>query len=176
MKKTVLISNLIFMLCVLSTNPMNGQSNNPGKKIQSIVNMVRFFDWSQNKSFNHELKRIYVITNKTDTLNYEKNDKGRNILKDWKITSTNKLSCIENGSVVFLTKAMQHRVNEIIQFAQHKDIITVSENIDHFCRQGGMVNLSEKEGQIKFEINYRIIQEKSLDISSKLLALSKIYD
>jgi hypothetical protein len=146
------------------------------KKIQAIINLTRFVDWSQNDAFRNGSKRLYVLTAKNAPLNYELKYENNASYRNWQVVCIEKIDDFENGSVVFVTKSKEKYTGAIIQISSKKDIITVSENSSTFCRNGGMINIQEHDEQIKFEINYKIIQNKSLDISSKLLALSKIYN
>ena len=64
----------------------------------------------------------------------------------------------------------------MIKISQAKEILTISNDIDGFCLIGGMINLKNVRNNIKIEINYKKIQNINMQISSKLLALAKIYD
>jgi hypothetical protein len=171
--KIILLLLLYFALVEIS---VMAQEEREIAKIDAIVNLTRFVDWSQNESFNHSGKVLYVITktnyNKTNHLSNLNNPAYRN----WRIVFSDKIINFEKGSVVFLTNDKSNYETEIIRISGDRDILTISDNTADFCKKGGMINIWENNGQIKFEINYRIIQDKSLDISSKLLALSKIYE
>jgi hypothetical protein len=152
------------------------QEMNELTKVDAIVNLTRFVDWSQNESFNHSDKKLYIIAKNNLFENVQSNIRNNRVYRDWKIVCSEKILNFEDGSVVFITKSKVNYGDEIIRISGEKDILTISDNTSDFCKKGGMINIKENNGQIKFEINYRIIQNKSLDISSKLLALSKIYE
>lgn len=146
------------------------------KKIQAIINLTRFVDWSQNDAFRNGSKTLYVLTAKNIPLNYELKYENNTSYRNWQVVCIEKIDDFEKGSVVFVTKSKEKYADAIIQISNKKDIITVSENSNTFCKRGGMITIRENNNDLKFEINYKIIQNKSLDISSKLLALSKIYN
>jgi len=162
-----------FHIHILGT--MQAQENHDLRKIETVINLTRFFDWSQNESFNHSGKMLYVLTDIKSKINFEMGNQTSANYKDWKVVCSDKILDFDNGSVVFITKSKEKYVPGIIVLSHEKNILTIAENNDDFCKRGGMINIKGINGQPKFEINYRIIQDKSLDISSKLLALSKIY-
>jgi len=177
MSKINLFTIFIMLFSVASINSkIYAQENTELKKLERIVKLSWFIDWSQNKSFNAEKKLIYIVTEDKSAINFQNASKNNEIFKEWEIICTNKIIDIKEGSVVFITKSKEQFVDWIIKVSTKKDILTIAESSDSFCNNGGMINILNISGQIKFELNYRIIQNKSIDISSKLLALSKIYE
>jgi len=164
-----------FISTVILTNTF-AQGTKSFSKIESIIQLTKFIDISGNSGFLNQKRMLYVITNTNSPINIELRSKKDIIYKNWQIICSDKLNEFEPGSVVYITKEKQKLASEIIGISTKKDILTVSENDESFCSKGGMINLLEKEDKIRFEINYRIIQNKSLEISSKILALAKIYD
>jgi hypothetical protein len=166
---------LIIILAGIETSVCS-QTSPEQKKVEVIVNLNRFIDWSQNDSYRPTEKLLYIITDDKSCLNFQNISKKSQIFKNWKIICSDKIIDFKDGSVIFITKSKEKYTSEIIKISFKKDVLTISENSDSFCTNGGMINIIENADQIKFEINYRIIQNKSIDISSKLLALSKIYN
>jgi hypothetical protein len=152
------------------------QENPEQKKLEVIVKLSRFIDYSQNKSFNSEKKLLYIITDNKSCAEYMNSSKNTAMIKGWEIICTDKMLDFKEGSVLFITKHKEKLASEIIKISEKKDVLTISENSGDFCSNGGMINIIASHNSINFEINYRIIQNKSIDISSKLLALSKIYN
>jgi len=170
----VIFTMLLGIGCINSK--INAQESSELKKLERIVKLSWFIDWSQNKSFNPEKKLIYIVTDNKSAINFQNAKKNSEIFNDWEIICTSKIIDINEGSVVFITKSKEQYNDLIIKASTKKNILTIAENSDSFCNNGGMINIINISGQIKFELNYRIIQNKSIDISSKLLALSKIYE
>jgi hypothetical protein len=168
---------LLISFCItLTAKDIHSQENTERKKIEAIINLSKFVDWSQNKSFLQNEKKLYILVDAKAFKNYELVIKNSSICHSWKIIYVDKPVDFEEGSVVFISHSMVQITDVIIRISTSKDILTISDNINDFCEKGGMININENKGQLKFEINYRNIQDKSLDISSKLLALSKIYE
>lgn len=176
MKKVFLILIIPTVLFSSLMGKAVAQQTNSISKVESIIQLTKFIDISGNSEFLHNKRMLYVLANYNSPINIELRSKKDIFYKNWQIICCDKLSEFEAGSVVFITKEKQKLTAEIINLSTKKDILTISENDENFCMKGGMINLLEKEDKIRFEINYRIIQNKSLEISSKILALAKIYD
>ena len=172
---------LFFIVLVYATNLIQpdkifGQNYINQNKIEAIIQLAKFVDWSQNRTFCNSKRLLYILTDNQLTVNNELRPKNLLNFKNWQIKYSNNLNEIEKGSVIFITKGEKENVKKAINLSKTEDVITISDNMPNFCQKGGMINLIEKGEEIEFEINYRIIQNKSLVISSKVLALAKIYD
>jgi hypothetical protein len=64
-------------------------------------------------------------------------------------------------------------VPRILASIRGLSILTVGE-AKGFAEHGGMINLTQEENRLRFEINLDAAQQSRLKISSKLLALAKI--
>jgi hypothetical protein len=175
-KSSYLTCTFLMFILLGNLSISKSQENSEQKKLEVIVKLSRFIDYSQNKSFNSEKKLLYIITDNKSCAGYKGSLANSTMIKGWEIICTDKILDFKEGSVLFITKNKEKFTTEIIKISEKKDILTISENSVNFCTKGGMINIIEGRDQIKFEINYRIIQNKSIDISSKLLALSKIYN
>ena len=56
------------------------------------------------------------------------------------------------------------------QFAAYKPL-TIGEN-EWFLESGGMINLVHQARNIRWEVNYKVIKESGISISSKILRLA----
>jgi len=174
-----LLKLLIIIVIKISFNELHAlkaQNNINQSKIETIIKLTKFIDWSQNLNFSNSKRILIVLTDKKLVLNYELQSANEVNLKNWEIKYADNINDIEKGSVVYITKNQKDKVQKIIMLSKKLDILTISDNIPDFCKNGGMINLFDQENDIKFEINYQIIQNKSLEINSKVLALAKIYD
>ncbi len=174
-----LLKLLIIIVIKISFNELHAlkaQNNINQSKIETIIKLTKFIDWSQNLNFSNSKRILIVLTDKKLVLNYELQSANEVNLKNWEIKYADNINDIEKGSMVYITKNQKDKVQKIIMLSKKLDILTISDNIPDFCKNGGMINLFDQENDIKFEINYQIIQNKSLEINSKVLALAKIYD
>jgi hypothetical protein len=75
--------------------------------------------------------------------------------------------------IIFVRSAEMKAVPRILASIRGLSILTVGE-AKGFAEHGGMINLTQEENRLRFEINLDAAQQSRLKISSKLLALAKI--
>jgi hypothetical protein len=80
----------------------------------------------------------------------------------------------ETCHVLFICKTDKLQFTQIIKAISKKPVLTVGDNIEDFCQQGGMINFTVQRSQKRFEINNKASSRVQLTISSKLLSLSRI--
>ncbi|MBT3012427.1 MAG: YfiR family protein [Candidatus Thiodiazotropha sp. (ex Lucina aurantia)] len=73
--------------------------------------------------------------------------------------------------VLYLANSLKYEAIEITDLLQVKPILTVSE-IPGFAESGGMIELYQRDGRIRFKVNLDITREAGLDLSSRLLKLA----
>jgi hypothetical protein len=175
--KNVVLSFVLLTSILLSVVPtIKSQSKASVEKIELIIKLTKFIDWyGKNEALNSK-QLLYVLTDNELPINYEIRTQKNTIYKNWKVICTKTIEDFEEGAAVFISKNKKSYTNKVIALSADKNILTITEEDNNFCSQGGMINISGKNNGHKFEINYKIIQQKSLNISSKVLALAKIYD
>jgi len=177
MKNSKLFLAIIFCALInVKFSQIYAQKSINEAKIEAIIQLTKFTDWSQNRTFSDSKRMIYVVTDNFTKMELESKSINNSSFKNWQIKYCNNLNEIESGSVIFITNSKQEIATKVIKLSKTMDILTISDNLDNFCQNGGMINLYDHGNQVQFEINYQIIQNKSLEISSKVLALAKIYD
>ena len=77
--------------------------------------------------------------------------------------------------LVFIPKGMEGQLQGAFAAAQAESILTISE-IDGFCSQGGIIQLVERRGKLRFFINNKAANESRLTLSSQLLKMAKIVE
>ena len=77
--------------------------------------------------------------------------------------------------LVFIPKGMESQLQGAFAAAQAESILTISE-IDGFCSQGGIIQLVERRGKLRFFINNKAASESRLTLSSQLLKMAKIVE
>lgn len=162
----------IFFLS-LSVN-LFSQSSVSISKIETVLKLAKFIDWPVNSSYSEDNQKLYIISEYNIPLNYEISNFKNAYYKNWQIIFKDELKGIEEGSVVFVANDKKEYVKELISLSLDRDILTIADDYKDFCANGGMINLKRSKNRQNFEINYKIIQSKSLNISSKVLALAKI--
>lgn len=75
--------------------------------------------------------------------------------------------------VVFISQSEKHRLSTIFSSLKQMPVLTISD-IQHFSHQGGMVTITEDQGNFRFQINPDALQLAGLSMSSKILELAEI--
>jgi hypothetical protein len=73
--------------------------------------------------------------------------------------------------LVFVPRSLGERTEALLTNTRGAPVLTVGES-PGFTQAGGIINLVNVDGRIRFEINAAAARDKGLDISSRLLALS----
>jgi hypothetical protein len=82
-------------------------------------------------------------------------------------------SDIQNCHILFVSKSVKEKQDEIIQTLKGKRILTVSD-LSGFAKSGGMIRFVNEENKIKIRINLDAAKAEGLTISSKLLRIAEI--
>ncbi len=75
--------------------------------------------------------------------------------------------------ILFISSSENKSVDKILSSIGTKAILTISD-IPGFIQKGGMIGLVEKDGKIRFEINFDATRKAGLRISSQLLLLATV--
>jgi hypothetical protein len=145
------------------------------RTIDVIINLNKFIDWTIENNTVDTKNRIIILSEENSSINYELQSKNNFKYKNWQIICSDNYDDIIDGSIIFITNNKKAEVKDLIRISKSKDILTMADNIDSFCEEGGMINIKNQNGRYQFEINYQEIKKKDMDVSSKLLALAKIY-
>jgi hypothetical protein len=81
---------------------------------------------------------------------------------------------IKNCQILFISDITKAEMEEVLTFLQKKPVLTVGDNLDHFCESGGIINFTHQYAKSRFYINNKVAIRAGLTISSKLLSLAKI--
>lgn len=162
------------LIIILTFNFFNthAQNNCEQDKLDALINLSKFIDWYPLQS--SEDKVLFIYANDNSLINSENQSKNNFKYKGWQIICSNQPSKIVNHAIVFITHEKKSNVQEIINLSAEKQILIVGDNIENFCEIGGMINMISRNGSTSFEINYTKIQNQNIEISTKLLTLSKI--
>jgi hypothetical protein len=75
-------------------------------------------------------------------------------------------------NVLFISASERQRAPAIIKTLVGASVLTVSD-LDSFCSMGGIIQLTNQEQRIRFEVNLFAAQHAGLTVSSKLLGLAR---
>ena len=92
-----------------------------------------------------------------------------------KVRSVRSNADLVGCQLVFIPKGMEGQLQEAFAAAQAESILTISE-IEGFCSQGGIIQLVERRGKLRFFINNKAAGQSRLTLSSQLLKMAKIVE
>lgn len=77
--------------------------------------------------------------------------------------------------LVYIANDQRAALGETLSVAQAESILTISE-LDGFCNDGGIIQLVERRGKLRFFINRGAADDAQLLLSSQLLKVAKIVE
>jgi hypothetical protein len=81
---------------------------------------------------------------------------------------------VKNCQILFLSEVNPADAKKIFALLNGSSVLTVGDQIEDFCQNGGVINFTPQNYRFRFEINNVIAIKERIVISSKLLALAKI--
>lgn len=82
---------------------------------------------------------------------------------------------LDGCQLVFIDKDQENKLSDLLKIADQKSILTISE-MDDFCSRGGIIQLVERRGKLRFFINRKAAGQAQLNLSSQLLKMAKIVE
>jgi hypothetical protein len=83
------------------------------------------------------------------------------------------LAALEPCAILFISSSEMPLLPEILQRLQGASVLTVGE-ADRFARRGGMIGFVLEDNRVKLEVNRAAAEKAGLQLSSKLLAVSRL--
>lgn len=80
---------------------------------------------------------------------------------------------VKTCHILFVSSSESGKVGQLGELVKNAPILTIGET-PGFASRGGIVNFTEEEGKVRFEINADAAKRARLTISSKLLSLAKV--
>jgi len=144
-------------------------------KAAYLYNFSKFITWPNeqkdiNKNFVFVVYKNEAFAKVLMEVIKERKIKGRNC----KVVLVNKPEDIPNCNILFVSNVSNIEIKNIFNFINSKPIVTVGDNIEDFCKKGGIINFTSKQSTKRFELNVNLANKKEIKISSKLIVLAKI--
>ena len=169
--------NILFIvfLC-LGINANSQQYTEYELKSAYIFNFAKFIEFPEN-TFSSQRDPFIIGVIGNDALL----DVLQNIIKGKTINNRNviaisisQLEEANNCQIILFSKTTKNQVSLYLEYLNSKPVVTVGDNIEDFCQNGGLINFTPQNSTKRFEINTNAAQRAKLTISSKLLALARI--
>lgn len=81
---------------------------------------------------------------------------------------------INNCQILYISIGDDNKIKEVIASVAHKNVLTVSDAAK-FANWGGIINFFKDDNKLRVQINTAAARAAGVEISSKLLKISKIH-
>lgn len=167
---------LIIVFLCLGIHANSQQYTEYELKSAYIFNFAKFIEFPENTFSSQRDPFIIGIIGNDAIL-----DVLQNIIKGKTINNRNVIAIsitqfeeANNCQIILFSKTTKTQLSQFIEYLNYKPVLTVGDNIEDFCQNGGIINFTPQNSTKRFEINPNAAQRAKLTISSKLLALARI--
>lgn len=163
---------LLLPLSLLSFSGQPASNHLAGLKAAYVYNIAKFTRWPESTlSKNMRLFRL-CIYGSGEAVEHLKSLNGRPL-------STRSIAIVEpklesdfyQCHLLYISSSEKRRYRYVLSLVNRKQVLTISDEA-RFLQQGGLVNLSEQQQKLRFEINNTLLSTAELTMSSKLLKLA----
>lgn len=145
-------------------------------KAAYLFNFGKFVTWPE-EAFKHSGAYFYIGIYGKDPFGNVLNEvvKNKTILnREVKILICENAADARKCHILFLSQVSGQQAMALLKELANQPILSVGDQIDEFCQNGGVINFTPQNYKYRFEISNVAAQKLKLIISSKLLTLAKI--
>jgi len=171
--KIVSLSGVFFFIVLLAQQAMADDANVEYKvKAGYLYNFTKFITWPEDNSetFNLCIVGEDPFGGLIDPIE-QRTAFGRPI----KLFRFNSLNKEQSCHILFISTSVKDNVllESMLAIQKTNKSLTVGESKD-FAAQGGMIGFVNRQGNIKLQINLKMLQQSDLKISAKLLEVAEL--
>ncbi|WED24706.1 YfiR family protein [Vibrio sp. JC009] len=145
-------------------------------KAAYIYNIGRFTRWPEWKLSSADAALNICLFGENDVVQALSAMYGRTLgMHPIQISYPDKVHEFEACHMLYVSPAESRRYRYILQQVAGRGVVTISDN-DKFMRSGGIINLVERSGKLRFEIDKNYVHKQPVEFSSKLLKLGILID
>jgi len=144
-------------------------------KAAMLYNLTRFVEWPPSAYSDPQAPTVLCVLGRDPfgeslkALGQKQDANGRPV----SIKQLNKESEIRDCHVLYISTSERKSMAQILSRLKGSSVLTVGE-MSQFAAQGGIVQFTLEDQQVRFEINLDAASRMTLKISSRLLALARI--
>lgn len=162
----------------VSAQPASAQRDQVGEyelKAAILYNLRRFVEWPPSAYPDSQAPTVLCILGQDPfgdslkTLGQKQDAKGRPV----SIRQVKNENGIRDCHVLYISTSERKTVAQILSRLKGSSVLTVGE-ISQFAVQGGIIQFTLEDKQVRFEINLDAASRMTLKISSRLLVLARI--
>lgn len=161
-----------FFFCAIVCTAQQSRPTESQVKAAYIYNFGKFVRWQAQPQQNSDSFDICVLGKNPfgraleTTVAGEKID-GKNI----GVKTVSNLPESSHCKILFISSSEENRLKSILGTTKQLNLLTVSD-IPGFAERGGMIELVNVEGRIRFEVNVAAVSDAGLTVSSELLKVA----
>ncbi len=171
---------LVTAVCIVAVGASPGYAQSDREyqiKAAFLYNFTKYVSWPAAKFANEDTPLSFCVIGHDpfgpvleETMN-GKTFKGRAIL----INRLQAIDDLKQCHLLFVSSSERDRVAQITSSASGAGVLTAGD-MDRFTKQGGVINLTKRRNNVRFEINRSAADRAGLNISSRLLKLATIVE
>lgn len=140
-------------------------------KAAIIFKITRFIQWPM---VTDKILDLCVIGDKALYTNLKKTEGQRSKAYTIKVKEVSSAKQDINGcELLYIGSSLENSTNEINKILKGHAVLSMSDR-SRFAVEGGMVQIKERSGRIRFIINLGSVRAAGLDVRSQLLGLAKV--
>ena len=147
----------------------------PEVKAAFLFNFMQFVEWPASVTANLNTPLVIgVLGDYPFGTALDETIKGETVRgQPLQIKRSRRVDDLKDCQLVFICRSERPRLKEILNSLRGCGTLTVSD-IEQFCQYGGMIELLNEGGKIRFAINQEAAEQGKVKISSKLLRLARL--
>ncbi|MFN8255075.1 MAG: YfiR family protein [Bacteroidales bacterium] len=143
-----------------------------------IYNLANFVLWPQNV-FNFSVSPFLIGLYgnkeiKTAIISSLRDKKIQN--REWKVGLFDSVKSIGHCHLIFISGSNLSEASQLIKEFNKKPILLLADNINGFCKEGGMVNLVGNFPNFGYQVNTNAINQGRLKLQPEFLELATIIE
>lgn len=143
-------------------------------KLVYIYQFVKYFNWPETNN-NKTVFTIGIYGNHTLGNLPDKMYQGRKFNgKDFKVINIKSAEEAKNCDLVYIIGVKKFEAMQFIKALSKTPVLTIGDELEDFCKIGGMVNFTNKSENLRLELNPDNVENASLQVSNRLSSIAKI--
>lgn len=168
-----LARSLTVVLLFGSLSPVQAQFSEFQIKAERICSFARFVEWPSRKFVSPDSPFVIGVFGTDAISDFLREALQNRRIKDRTVVIKHILAKEELSGchVLFVSRSERDRLSSVLGAVRREGVLTVGET-DNFLDRGGIINLVNIGGTIRFQVNLSAARRERLTISSKLLQLA----
>lgn len=176
---TKVIRNLFALACFIifiNSNASAKEQTLGSLKAAYVYNIAKFTRWPVSSlSPNESLFKLCVYGD-DDTITQLKLLANRSLQNHTILVKTiTTETALNDCHILYVSAKESRRFGYLLSLIKQKTVLTISSDSE-FLRFGGLINLTELDKRLQFEVNMEQLADSKLTFSSKLLSLGKLIE